>query len=684
MRMPFAFSLLFCIAAILDGATANAGFSVSSFERGEYTSNLVVRLLFHHHPKSFAVEDETGAMVFHVEEPPTNAAFRAGDTIRFSGIKQSRHNGRLIYYATGVDVLSRGTAPAIPSVTASEITSGRWDSRPVRVSGIVHDVFIDEIDPKWAFIVLICDKKPLYISLRCGSLSKKDSLSNLIGAEIETVGLVGTPTWGTRQQIGRTVDIGGPDALVIRKQPPRSPFEAPPLGNPNDLQPDQIATLGRRLATGRVIALWNGQNVLLRTGDGRLIRAELTEETRPALGDTIDVTGFPETDLYRINLTRCLWRPSGDAIPSGGERETAGIQDVLKLDNGRLHINPGYHGSLLKVRGIVQSASPFDTQNGRLNLIVGHFTVPVAVRTTDGIFASLTPGHEIEATGVCIIETENWRPNSLFPHIKGVLVVTRSADDIRILRRPPWWTTGRLFAVIGGLFAVLALLLIRQRIQRRTAAALARVREDLKVAERTRLAMELHDSLAQNLTGVALEIETADRLSTEDPGAMRSHLNVAANTLKSCRGELRNCLWDLRNLTLEKADMNTAISQTLAPHLSGAELTVRFSVPRDRISDNTAHAILRIVRELTVNAIRHGRATQIRVAGSVDGDRMLFSVRDNGCGFDPETAPGVDRGHFGLLGIRERIDAFEGDFRIDSAPGRGTKATIILNVPKES
>ena len=83
----------------------------------------------------------------------------------------------------------------------------------------------------------------------------------------------------------------------------------------------------------------------------------------------------------------------------------------------------------------------------------------------------------------------------------------------------------RLIVVIGGLLAVLIAIVVRNWLQKRSDARLAKLATDLKVEERTRLAVELHDSLAQNLTGVSLEIDTADKLADEDPKAMRDHLD---------------------------------------------------------------------------------------------------------------------------------------------------------------
>ncbi len=213
-----------------------------------------------------------------------------------------------------------------------------------------------------------------------------------------------------------------------------------------------------------------------------------------------------------------------------------------------------------------------------------------------------------------------------------------------------------------------------------TEETVARVTADLKVDERTRLAIELHDALSQNLTGAALEIEASDVLIDEDPAKAHRHLGIAAKTIKSCREELRNCLWDLRNDALGEKTMDEAIRRTLAPLMDGTGLAVRFNVPRERLSDDTAHAILRIVRELAQNAMRHGRARTVKVAGSMEQDILRFSVQDDGCGFDTENHPGVPEGHFGLQGIRERVNRFGGEMSMKSDPGKGAKIAIALKL----
>lgn len=155
--------------------------------------------------------------------------------------------------------------------------------------------------------------------------------------------------------------------------------------------------------------------------------------------------------------------------------------------------------------------------------------------------------------------------------------------------------------------------------------------------------------------------------------------------LASCRQELNGCLWDLRSRTFEEKDMTEAVQRTLTPHIGSAKLAVRFNVPREKLSEGTAHAVLRIVRELGTNAVKHGHAKNIKVAGEFHDDIISFSVLDDGCGFDTSAAPGPAQGHFGLQGVRERLNAFNGTIRCDSEPGCGAKFTVVLHTtPSET
>ena len=252
----------------------------------------------------------------------------------------------------------------------------------------------------------------------------------------------------------------------------------------------------------------------------------------------------------------------------------------------------------------------------------------------------------------------------------------------RRTRQRLFWATVALLGLVTivGIWNLALRRLAERRGRRLFQAEIDRVSSDLKVGERTRLAVELHDSIAQTLTGVSYQVSAALHAGTDDPVAERHHLGIALQMLGSSRTELHRCIWDLKSESLEEKDFAVAVRKTVETVTPGADVSIRFNIPRSRLSDTTAHAILRIVRELAANAIRHGKATHLRIAGSIDGGVLRFSVRDNGCGFDPTSTSGPDHGHFGLDGIRERVRQLGGDFKIESEPGLGTRAEVSIRL----
>jgi signal transduction histidine kinase len=268
------------------------------------------------------------------------------------------------------------------------------------------------------------------------------------------------------------------------------------------------------------------------------------------------------------------------------------------------------------------------------------------------------------------METESHCAYNIFPQIYGFAVILRTGEDVIILSYPSWWYDKRILWIISPLIALIAILFIKGRIER----AMAR----LRLSERTRLAVEIHDTISQTLTGVACQIAAVRSSVESDPAAAKPRLETAEQMLGSCRRELKNCLFDLRNDTLAENDFSLAVSRTLEPFLGETEITVRITVERSQLSETTAHAILAILRELTANAVRHGAAASVKIAGCTTSEAFTFSVRDDGRGFCPDEAAGPIMGHFGLSGIKDRLNRIGGEFTVKSAPGRGTKARFSI------
>ena len=709
--LAYVISVLFALVHVVDGAAAQTPPHV------DCVSNLVTvtfrrptpgvqfsfeaRVTFPPKPPEnclFAVEDDTGAILLRGRPFWTNGVLRAGDRIRLDGVTVTALSppgvSRLMSpNCYNFEVIARETPPVPMDVDAATMRDGKHDFRFIRLEAVLRDSFRDEIDPQFRYLVLNCGGETVYAMLPWRD-SEQSAFEAMIGLRvlIDGVCVPAFQSAGHRQMIGYHVKIDGIGNLRLVQSPPDDPFNVPRIGD-IALSIPEFARQGRLRAVGRVIAVWNSNNLLLKTKESKIVRVEIADGVLPRYGDAVEALGFPETDLYRINLMRTRWRPAQDPY----DAETDLRQDAVDVTAAELMVDRDrhtrfatkFHGQAIRLRGIVRSLPPAKNGNGRFYLADGDILVPVdvssCVKALDGVEVDCT----ISVTGTCVMESGNWHPNSEFPHIEGFFVVVRKPDDIRILSRPPWWTPGRLVAVIGTLLAALFGIFVWNRMLNRraeqrgkelAAEQVAHVTSDLKVYERTRLAVELHDSLSQNLTGVSLAIRAANRLADTDPDGMRRSLGLAAKSLDSCRDELRNCLWDLRNQTLEESSMDEAIRLTLAPHIGNAKLAIRFNVPRDRLSDNTTHAILRIIRELVTNAVRHGGATEIKVAGAIEDNRLMFSVADNGCGFDPECCPSTKDGHFGLQGIQDRVDALEGDFTLASTTGNGTKATISIKL----
>lgn len=596
----------------------------------------------------------------------------AGDRVRLSG--RIHYNGTFDYYyplVTNADVNAHGPVPAPFSTDAAAVNRGDCLNRVVRIEGTVLDAFRDEIDANYVYLVVLSGTETAMAACRIDGI-EDTHIAALHGTTVSLTGLcLAAQRYAGRRRFGGE-PISVNDWNDIRVLSPRAsdPFDVPNLntqGRGHITRFDE--PYPRRKVSGRVLAVWHGDRTLVKTGRDTFSTVRLAGPEHPRAGDFIDAVGFPSSDFFTLNLERAIWRKTDSPQAAPDNPKDISARQIFADDKGRFRIDHTFHGSLVRLHGTVRSVPRPGTGNDRLLLDSDAYTVPVDFSPAPAALAGLEPGCRILVTGVCIAETENWRPQIPFPHIESVVLVIRTTDDVKLLSYPPQRIAVRVLTAVAAILILLAVFLLWR-------THITKVVSRLRLSERTRLAVELHDSIAQNLTGVALEINATQISQSADEA--RKHLTSAAQTLKSCRRELRNCIWDLRSAALDHANLPDAIRRMLAPQIGDVQLAVRFPVPRKRFSDNSAYAVLRIIRELASNAVRHGNATRIWVAGSGENGRLLFSVRDNGCGFNPDDCPGIDQGHFGLQGIRERLETLKGGLEIVSKDGKGTKVTAWI------
>ena len=579
-----------------------------------------------------------GTERYSVKNPcPKRNRVRSGDLIAV-------HNGQ-------IRVLGTGTLPETQPADASAIADGRLHRSYVSISGVLRAVIRDELDEDYNWLVLSTPHGMVY-----AATTEYDhplgSLANLRDRAVEIRGRVARfMHWRNFLRYHVLVyGTGGIRAL--------------------DSEPKEFAHLHRQHFAGRVAGRGAG-HLFVTADDGEFLPITFIGDVPPVgVGHRVSVVGYAEPGPCGRQLVEATLQDAscGQTPPPSRPLEIK-AKDL-----------PEKYGQVVRLRGTVTGFRPDGRQ--RDAIILSCDGLPVAV---DASVLGNRPGSDIEigctldASGICFAQFTAKTGSTPFPTFGGFTLIPRGTDDVRVLSRPSWWTLGKSLGVIAVLLAVLCVLSIRNRLRMQT----ERTRAEAKTEERTHLAVELHDSISQTLTGIALQIDAAIKSGNGMPDATLALLQTARRMLTSCRHELKCCLWDLRTRIFEDKDMTDAVRRTVSPHVGETVLAVRFNILRRKLSDNTAHTILRIIRELAINAVRHGGARHLKIAGELHEGLVRCSVQDDGRGFDPSAAPGPAQGHFGLQGIRERLRERQGKLSAESAPGKGARFVITLPADEE-
>lgn len=223
--------------------------------------------------------------------------------------------------------------------------------------------------------------------------------------------------------------------------------------------------------------------------------------------------------------------------------------------------------------------------------------------------------------------------------------------------------------------------------RKRAAARLARLRRRAReqalearmaaiLEERSRLAREIHDSLLQGVTGIALQLRALlPRLRPAGLDLAESVRRVVELAETTAR-DARRTVWEMRPLALADADLPTALEQ-MARRVAGGvgvELVVE-GEPR-ALPAKVEDVLLRVAQESVANAVKHSGTPSVRLTLHFDPESVLLAVSDRGRGFDVEAALHAYLGRWGLLGMRERADRIGGELAIESRVGAGTTVTL--------
>jgi signal transduction histidine kinase len=273
------------------------------------------------------------------------------------------------------------------------------------------------------------------------------------------------------------------------------------------------------------------------------------------------------------------------------------------------------------------------------------------------------------------------------------VTINAAASDPMVLRN---WIR------IGGINALLALLLIGvvEFVVRTVEANSRAANEALKLLraaydkleatkedERRFLSHELHDELGQSLTALKLGLQVAAR-TEPPPDGKGSPLAQPLGIIDDLIARVRRISLDLRPPLLDEVGLVSALRAYLQSQatVSGLAIELHAPEPHDdasfRLPADYEIACFRVVQEAITNVLRHAGARRIDVRVARSASRVSLSIQDDGRGFDPVTLDdAAARGHLGVLGMRERIRARGGQFKVTSTPGLGTAIQVELDVP---
>ncbi len=249
----------------------------------------------------------------------------------------------------------------------------------------------------------------------------------------------------------------------------------------------------------------------------------------------------------------------------------------------------------------------------------------------------------------------------------------QTGASFELYLKPHFYQTYWFYAACVLVMALLVWQFYRLRVQQvesRFAAVLA---------ERNRIAREIHDNLAQEMLGISVQLELVTRLMSVSTEKAKTHLDRARILVRNSVAEARRYVWDLRSQALEKNDLPTALNET-ARRLtaeSAVQAQVQVSGTFRPLSPAIEDNLLRIGQEAINNSIKHAQAERILINLSFDAKNVRLSVRDDGHGFDARTQN--TEGRFGLVGMRERAEQIGGRLSVRSENGSGTE--VIVDVP---
>lgn len=209
-------------------------------------------------------------------------------------------------------------------------------------------------------------------------------------------------------------------------------------------------------------------------------------------------------------------------------------------------------------------------------------------------------------------------------------------------------------------------------------------RFNVVLAERNRIAREIHDTLAQGFVAVSVQLQIVGRTLFQSADTAREHLEEAQELVRTGIDDARRAIWELRSQNPENRDLASQLGQMVERVTASSQIKTRVEVHGTYrpLAAQTESELLRIAQEAVTNVVRHAAATEIDIHLQFTRRRVKMTIADNGRGFAGE-APSTADGHFGITGMNERAQQIGGSLKVISSAGEGTQVQVDAPTGRE-
>ncbi len=495
----------------------------------------------------------------------------------------------------------------------------------------------------------------------------------LVDAQVRLRGVVSSRFTTNRQWVSARLNVDGLANVTVETPAPKDPFSAPAhaVGSLARYEP-QGANFSHRVKVAGTV-LFQAPNVLY-LRDQRQPLLILTQQAEALhAGDLVEALGFLSMGSFSPFLDDAVVRKTGS-----GSAPAATPVTVRRL------LAENHDAELISLEAtLLETVRRGDEETLLLQADHALFNAQL-VRTGGQPFPEANEnGSLLRLTGICSVQ-EAAEERSQFTPTSFKLLLP-SAESVAVVERPSWWTAARLLRALAAALLVVALggcwiWLLRKRVAEQTGIILEKAQKEAVLEERTRLARDFHDSLEQELAGLAMQLDAVGRKYQQAPPSVGPSLDLARRMLTHCRLEARRSVWDLRCQALEKGDLVAGLEEVTQPIVAGQGIELVFEIEGDvrRLPGEIERDLLRIGQEAVTNAAKHGRPSRIQVALKFGAAEVALTVSDDGHGFDPNLQPAAASGHFGLAGMRERADKLRGALSLESRAGEGVRMRVTV------